>query len=94
MMLVTGLADGSGQTKGQPGGFNFVACVFEYLHARWAMAGLVGVSETVRAGARLAAGGYQCLVGGLRVRARWQRWPYQGQLPDHRMPERLVPAAA
>jgi hypothetical protein len=94
MRLITGLADGSGQAEGQPGGFNLVACVFEYLHARWAMAGLVGVSETVRAGARLAAGGYQRLVGDLRMRQRWQGRPYQGQLPGRRLPERLVPAAA
>lgn len=54
--------------KEQPSGSNLVACVFEYLHARWAMAGLVGVSETVRAGARLAARGYQRVLGCLRMR--------------------------
>lgn len=39
---------GAGGNEGQAGRSNLIACVFEYLHVRWPVAGLVGVSETVR----------------------------------------------
>jgi hypothetical protein len=34
----------------QPGDSILIVCVFEYLYVRWAVAGLVGVSEAVRQG--------------------------------------------
>jgi hypothetical protein len=46
-MLITGMLTDPGGNR-VAGGLSLIVCVFEYMHERGAMAGLVGVSETVR----------------------------------------------